>query len=433
MSWAAGRETTRVEDIAYSLMGIFNVNMPLLYGEGKNAFLRLQHEIISKSDDESIFAWRDSDLPGFPPTLAHPGVTRGILAQSPGDFRRSNRVQRMLGSEFVFNVQIGHAPYSMTNKGLHIELPLIPCNHPKLFVAQLNCHIAWKPVTIVLQGSKGEQFARCCPAIFGMELGTAPGYVSAKAEAAQHTPIFVKEDIPDHLNKLNAVRIFTTVSRSTGYEAQYTTLKTNHSTTLWEPISGTTSLRMTGYHTPRMGTIVLKGGHNTDMWAIACGFRGRALWVEVVRDFEKERVEEIIASYDLHPWNPDPKYSFSQYLDRSSAVLPSGWTVTASSLMTHPVEFGDPPAWCYEINIKFERTTFQSEERVWMGTYGEFLVNPPVRQSGYRVITEDLRDTEYHGQWLKHKDAKIYRSAPLSTGSHMFCQLGKLMVTQRPT
>jgi hypothetical protein len=42
MSWAAGRETTRSEDLAYCLLGIFQVNMPLLYGEGERAFLRLQ-------------------------------------------------------------------------------------------------------------------------------------------------------------------------------------------------------------------------------------------------------------------------------------------------------------------------------------------------------------------------------------------------------
>ncbi|RYF42599.1 MAG: hypothetical protein EOO38_19570, partial [Cytophagaceae bacterium] len=42
MSWASDRETTRVEDIAYCLLGMFGVNMPLLYGEGKKAFLRLQ-------------------------------------------------------------------------------------------------------------------------------------------------------------------------------------------------------------------------------------------------------------------------------------------------------------------------------------------------------------------------------------------------------
>jgi Heterokaryon incompatibility protein (HET) len=43
MSWAASRKTTRSEDLAYCLMGIFSVNMPMLYGEGgEKAFLRLQ-------------------------------------------------------------------------------------------------------------------------------------------------------------------------------------------------------------------------------------------------------------------------------------------------------------------------------------------------------------------------------------------------------
>ncbi|KAI6141590.1 heterokaryon incompatibility protein-domain-containing protein [Pisolithus tinctorius] len=42
MSWVADRRTTRVEDRAYSLMGLFGVNMPMLYGEGEKAFQRLQ-------------------------------------------------------------------------------------------------------------------------------------------------------------------------------------------------------------------------------------------------------------------------------------------------------------------------------------------------------------------------------------------------------
>ncbi|KAI6002305.1 hypothetical protein F5J12DRAFT_906395 [Pisolithus orientalis] len=46
MSWAADRKTTRVEDRAYSLLGLFGVNMPMLYGEGSKAFQRLQLEII---------------------------------------------------------------------------------------------------------------------------------------------------------------------------------------------------------------------------------------------------------------------------------------------------------------------------------------------------------------------------------------------------
>ncbi|KAM7218511.1 hypothetical protein V8F06_006115 [Rhypophila decipiens] len=57
MAWAAGRETTRLEDRAYSLLGIFDVNMPMIYGEGEKAFLRLQEAIAVTTNDLSLFAW----------------------------------------------------------------------------------------------------------------------------------------------------------------------------------------------------------------------------------------------------------------------------------------------------------------------------------------------------------------------------------------
>lgn len=55
MSWATNRTTTRIEDTAYSLLGIFGFNMPMLYGEGEGAFIRLQEEIMKHSDDHSLF------------------------------------------------------------------------------------------------------------------------------------------------------------------------------------------------------------------------------------------------------------------------------------------------------------------------------------------------------------------------------------------
>lgn len=58
LSWAALRKTTRIEDQAYCLMGLFGINMPLLYGEGNKAFIRLQRKVIASSNDESIFAWK---------------------------------------------------------------------------------------------------------------------------------------------------------------------------------------------------------------------------------------------------------------------------------------------------------------------------------------------------------------------------------------
>lgn len=77
MSWASKRETQRIEDRAYSLLGIFNVNMPLLYGEGQSAFIRLQEEILRRSEDLSLLAW-------YPP---RPSVScSGVLALDPACF-----------------------------------------------------------------------------------------------------------------------------------------------------------------------------------------------------------------------------------------------------------------------------------------------------------------------------------------------------------
>jgi hypothetical protein len=41
MSWASKRKITRIKDLAYYLMGLFGIYMPILYGEGERAFIRL--------------------------------------------------------------------------------------------------------------------------------------------------------------------------------------------------------------------------------------------------------------------------------------------------------------------------------------------------------------------------------------------------------
>ncbi|ETS74201.1 hypothetical protein PFICI_14067 [Pestalotiopsis fici W106-1] len=80
MSWAANRETSRTEDAAYCLLGIFDVNMPLLYGEGEKAFLRLQSEIMSQTQDDSLFAW----CADFQSAMNFP--YRGLYAKCPKEF-----------------------------------------------------------------------------------------------------------------------------------------------------------------------------------------------------------------------------------------------------------------------------------------------------------------------------------------------------------
>ena len=57
MAWAAPRKTTRIEDEAYCLMGLFGISMSTIYGEGRRAFMRLQEEILKDELDASLFMW----------------------------------------------------------------------------------------------------------------------------------------------------------------------------------------------------------------------------------------------------------------------------------------------------------------------------------------------------------------------------------------
>jgi hypothetical protein len=58
LQWASKRVTTLQEDIAYSLFGIFGVNLPVIYGEKRqNALGRLLQEIIAHSGDISALDW----------------------------------------------------------------------------------------------------------------------------------------------------------------------------------------------------------------------------------------------------------------------------------------------------------------------------------------------------------------------------------------
>ncbi|KAK0738681.1 hypothetical protein B0T18DRAFT_422585 [Schizothecium vesticola] len=114
MSWAARRETTRVEDEAYCLLGLFGVNMPLLYGEGERAFQRLQHEILRTSDDQSIFLW------GYGLPLKDLEFQR-IFAPSPREFRECAKMFPACQALPYLPMQ---KPCFMTNVGLHISLNL---------------------------------------------------------------------------------------------------------------------------------------------------------------------------------------------------------------------------------------------------------------------------------------------------------------------
>ena len=150
MSWASRRHTSREEDMAYCLLGLFEINMPLLYGEGDNAFYRLQCEIIQSSADESIFAWKD-----------HRYSDSGLLAKSPSAFVDSNDIVPIY-------MKPARPPYYMTNNGLAIEFVVRRLEKRRTlrhdyFHASLACARAWdkeKPVMLTLRTANGDTSAR---------------------------------------------------------------------------------------------------------------------------------------------------------------------------------------------------------------------------------------------------------------------------------
>lgn len=163
MSWAAGRQTTRIEDRAYGLMGIFDVNMPLLYGEGHKAFARLQEAILKISDDQSLFAW---GLPAVIKTVHEVRYDRaalsvyglrGIFAESPDEFKFSERIHVLQDLQFSI-------PPIVSNNGVRIELQVYHPLDPLIQFAVLYCTIhgnyrAYLSFPIIKWG--GRWVARC--------------------------------------------------------------------------------------------------------------------------------------------------------------------------------------------------------------------------------------------------------------------------------
>ena len=166
LSWAADRTTTRVEDRAYSLMGLLDVNMPMLYGEGKRAFQRLQLEIIRVSNDQSIFAWDPIE------TTQRTG---SILAPDPNSFRNCAEMELIDIGEFIRSLKADiseeveedrFSAFPITNRGIQIWLLVRPCvDSSSVFEALLPCRSRPResPVPIKLASWKSNYYRYSVP------------------------------------------------------------------------------------------------------------------------------------------------------------------------------------------------------------------------------------------------------------------------------
>ncbi|KAK5659344.1 hypothetical protein OQA88_1437 [Cercophora sp. LCS_1] len=161
MSWASSRQTTRPEDIAYCLMGIFDVNMPMLYGEGSKAFIRLQEEIMRNTEDQSLFAWKAT------PESAKQFPYRGLLSSSPAEFAGCGNIKPYP----VFTAV--STPVASTSRGIPLTGKVLPewsTNQPLKIgkgKIKLNCFDQEqgqsRAIMIEVTGVGGDRYLRSSP------------------------------------------------------------------------------------------------------------------------------------------------------------------------------------------------------------------------------------------------------------------------------
>ncbi|KAK5658012.1 hypothetical protein OQA88_2566 [Cercophora sp. LCS_1] len=247
MSWAAKRQTTRIEDIAYCLLGIFDVNMPMLYGEGEKAFIRLQEKIIQSSCDLSIFAWTyhppdntrarlspgpayrslykwpspfraiqglldvsklqetvssceahlvdsPTEIPNYKPApRQYHGEYHGILADLPWHFQNCGDIRLVRGTESI----PGH--FSLTNRGLRIGWPLdlSPVSSTSFayrYVMSLGCSNGSSPTLgVFLRKCGSDLYVRMNPE----KLAFLP-YEEPDNEICQARDFYIMASVPKH-------------------------------------------------------------------------------------------------------------------------------------------------------------------------------------------------------------------------------------------
>ncbi|SPO03677.1 uncharacterized protein DNG_06360 [Cephalotrichum gorgonifer] len=184
MAWAAFRVTTRIEDMAYCLLGIFDVNMPMLYGEGKRAFIRLQEEIMRESNDTSIFAWQAKpDGQAF----------RGVLASSPLEFSEAGEADHGADSRF-------DGEFSITNKGIRIHGSLWDADGTPIF--PLKCKVGGKPVAILLHQHGAGLYARASPSLLLKQTTQGAEWKNAGAPGSwiHQAPLYISKLVSPSLS-----------------------------------------------------------------------------------------------------------------------------------------------------------------------------------------------------------------------------------------
>jgi len=189
MIWASKRATTRLEDSAYCLMGLFEVHMPLIYGEGPKAFYRLQEAILRRSKDQSILAFRATEA-----WARTEGNFSQLLAPHPSYFRDDIRNEWMPYAKATTMNLVGNE--------LSTEMSVCPLRSDDMcfdlfrgkHLGILDCTIGDDPLArpaILLEAINGrkKRFRRCAaePVLLQLSVGKASEAVLLRRYADEGT------------------------------------------------------------------------------------------------------------------------------------------------------------------------------------------------------------------------------------------------------
>jgi hypothetical protein len=278
MSWAATRQCTRIEDAAYSLFGLFDIHMPLIYGEGDKAFIRLQEAIAQDTTDLSLFAWTSLNT-DYKRQNYH-----GLFARSPVDFLDCDKLLRILSPVTPTE------EYAITNKGIRLTARMNEGESPggdKDFLLNLDCLDSSRQQP---DGMHSIVFIRLVrtPAGFVRHWAGLPVLMPASS-VQRSTPrtIYVPKTITPHESRdlvmRLAQRFHVDIDNRTDFVISYTRQYPSH---LWEPeksafmtdgderFIGILHLRFQGgyvneppeHHDPEFPPVDQEGGPNNYWW-----------------------------------------------------------------------------------------------------------------------------------------------------------------------
>jgi hypothetical protein len=359
MSWAAGRETAREEDIAYSLLGIFDVSMPLLYGEGRKAFVRLQLEIMKTSADHSIFAWTRRPNPD------DGGRRSGPLATSPSDFRLpfgDGAVRVRVADTFYGLVEAnqGVSSFEMTNRGLRIELPIVPLEDTGEVGAIMNFRVekveeefGFKFFGIYLWKASDGTYTRSRPRTFFM--------ADSIVENVTYMTIYITEP-PIIENSYNSrpVPIPFTITHNTesGQEFVLTEKVSLYSGDYGDRFEQDVMLRWTIEEGSGAAALLFRRPVTAQEFAVLFGiYDDKSLWSGIVirRDSNLTLEDELWSRYP-----PKPREGFGRgagmVYDRAIVQIPGGiWPPEQMKLVIRRVIISSRPGYNVDISVFTEK------------------------------------------------------------------------------